>query len=311
MGGNDFGVIPNGNTPIAVAVAASAGYPPFLAPTVIDISKLTGVEKGWRKRRSPVTRPVEVEALLEKRRGDIKALASNLSLADGGILNNVGSESCLNIDIKNAAIVSSAATTNRNVAEISGNWLSTGLKSIDLIYSAKERYILESAFKDERNEDRELIAIQLHSARVKGIITTHRTVLESINILGQGSGTEARWAKNVSDIWSQQRDIKYTKIEDNSYELLGNANIPTRLKGLKSETQEAIINAGYFKAEVSIKDTIYRNSMIFRKAREIANTNNSGNVAKLNNMTIRSLSPEWIPNFWISVPKYINLSSLE
>ena len=295
MGGGNFGRLPPGDTQVAHAVAASAAFPPFLAPLTIDISNLPGVERAWRERKRVFNPTAERLAFLEQKGNNLKSISRSLQLGDGGIVNNIGSDGCLDVDIKNAVFVSSASSLNTDITSVRHNWLSVGLKSIDVTYDAKEEFLLQSFFKDERNEGRTVIFSRLKDFdTLDRQIAGNEKVFQVLEALSNGDHFEADWAKKIIHQWRKQPDDVYDAMERSALNVVTTASIRTALKSLSVAEQESILNAGYIIAENSVKDSINRAQNLRQSTPE---------------KSYKNAAPSWIPNYWTAVPSAIKIGS--
>jgi NTE family protein len=122
--------------PLAIAVAASSAYPPVLGPLHLDISQLvpSAAVISDRIRRSPLETDLATSRDLDAAIAQWRDAASHLSLIDGGVLNNQGTEWCSGIGLTfsvNAGLPDSVGPVRRS-------WAAEALHVIDLMFSVKE-----------------------------------------------------------------------------------------------------------------------------------------------------------------------------
>ncbi len=307
MGGEIFGILPVGDTEVAVAVASSAGYPPLLAPTILDVSRLPGVERGWRERENRFDSNPQIAEFWSHRNESIEAIAKDFKLADGGIINNIGSEGCLNVDIKDALIVSSASGFDSLIVDVGNNWLSQGMRAIDMTYLSKERYITENLFRNDSREGRTIILSKLSGSDIGRFVAGREKILQAVKILADSDNEESSWAKGVYDAWTVNLQKRYQTLEKQAFNLMVSASVPTRLKGLSRKSQQDIFNAGYMMFENNLRRAVDKRHRIKRKTFEIMleaeNKVIKGKIVK----SLRELSPDWIPHYWTAAPVYFEL----
>ncbi len=98
--------------PVAVAVAASAAFPPFLSPLTLDMREVVmppaDLKAHFRRGLGPTD--VDADRFLDKYVPAWTSLAERVSLVDGGVLNNAGTEWCWGSE---ATLVVSAALPER------------------------------------------------------------------------------------------------------------------------------------------------------------------------------------------------------
>jgi hypothetical protein len=242
---------------VATAVAASAGFPPILAPTMIRISEQAAVVQGRyeviqpdlnelrtrtyhieevesdpffeavvKLRRQMPQQAEEFGRILSKQdRGawteQLKAVDGELRLADGGILSNSGYESCSD----NASYFISSATPEADrVVDASDGWISTIARTVDLIHRRAEA-----------------AAIRLYS---KTLIPLGRECTEATPPKRTRCGVRISLERESA----RQRGANFDAG-------LQRVSIPTRLKAIDTDTAKLIINWGYAAANDALVDS--------------------------------------------------------
>ena len=228
----EFAVI-NPNMPLSYAVAASSGFPPFLAPTDVKIAESAVIAIPVRnydvgEPNLDLSAQVIVTKCVTDACGDVpyndievktaqgfvsdKAqiadLFEGLQLIDGGVFSNTFYENC---DSSRNFIVSSA-TPKANAFPQTKNWFSGIAQATSLIHSRSEalqKNDYRSRVTDECGQDGCRIAVNLY---------------DPVSIGRYGFDFEEDWNRNL-------------------------AQIDTRLKGLPSALQKSIVNWGYMSIE--------------------------------------------------------------
>lgn len=242
---------------VATAVAASAGFPPILAPARIRISEQAAVFQGRYeviqpnlnelRTRTYYLAEVESDPLFEavvKLRSEmpqqaeelgrvlnkqdrgawteqLKAVDGNLRLADGGILSNSGYESCN----ENALyFISSATPEAERVVDASDGWMSTSARTVDLIHRRAEE-----------------AAIQLYS---KTLIPLGGECTEATPPKRTRCGVRISLARESARHRETNFDAGLQRV-----------SLPTRLKAIDTDTAKLVINWGYAAANDALVDS--------------------------------------------------------
>lgn len=173
MGNGLYGYAPTGDLRLSVAVAASAGFPPFFAPLILDgtaVYEAVGDEVflydgglDWQVTRDLDNRKIIAENI------------DRIPLADGGIVNNLGSDNCKH---QHNAIISDASGFAKISKNTYKNWPDVLLRSLLISYEEKENLLNTR----ERNEE------QKKQQRNSAISTSIQNDIEAIELRGNAGG---------------------------------------------------------------------------------------------------------------------------
>jgi NTE family protein len=125
------GMVLNPKVSLADAVAASSGFPPVLAPCILKVkpSDFSHVEPGVPQ-----------------------DMLSDISLADGGVYDNLGLETVWKR--YQTVLVSDAGVAVGRNADVPGDWARLGIRAVDIIYgqvaSVRTRQVIASFIDEER-----------------------------------------------------------------------------------------------------------------------------------------------------------------
>ncbi len=188
------GRIDNPDTPLAAAVAASSAFPPILSPIELDLESAQ-----WKK--------------LEKQDLHRKPYTTDVVLADGGVYDNMGTETA--IKRYRTILVSDAGQKTQAEEDPDSNWIGQSFRVLDLIDN------------------------QVRSLRKRVIMWLLKHEIRQGAYWGIGT-----------DIASFKLCDVLPCPHNRTKEL---ANLPTRLKALEPEMQERLINWGYAVCDGSMR----------------------------------------------------------
>jgi NTE family protein len=244
--------------PLAVAVAASSAFPPWLAPLSLDLHELYPPIDPKQMPPSRLPYAIDPDALrITNQQAPYEyALSSHIQLVDGGVRNNLGTESCT---AKGLTIVVDAAIPT-HVTAAGSSWPQVALRVVDLMYSAKE----DIARGAVMNRDA-LAQLPEHKSFVLPVvgvslggsvdIAGYPSIVQTLSqMLASTAFSAEDRAAVIARTAAQSPDIQ--RMTSRSIKTLLLAAIPTRLKGLRAEDQNHLINTGYLACEQTLLSTL-------------------------------------------------------
>jgi predicted acylesterase/phospholipase RssA len=268
---------------LAVAVAASTAFPPFLAPVRLDVSKLErtmpiavlGPEiEGSSK--EPYVR-MKLAQLERIEREYFELIQNNIPLVDGGVGGNLGLELCAIGTVR--AFVSSAIALGVPGLEVGDDWISVSRAVMELIYARAESkdadvirqrntvmYLYQSA--DSMDQMQRTMNETPMYAPLSDSGETFRdwALFRQVQFasLSKNNG-EAYLSDLVGKTPGQARLglASLRALANNHRDAVMLASVPTRLETLDECIQEHLINWGYVLADMVMD--VRQNWRAFRK----------------------------------------------
>ncbi len=246
--------------PIALAVAASSAFPPFLAPLNIDVRELVRYDVPLKQdkyyRDASGKLDSDAAKMQSFAREKFDRLARNISLVDGGALNNLGSQDCYSgglTIIADASIPSPASKAGNS-------WFQTIYRVMNLMYSAKENVIRESAVEKGmmNNDDRPFVlsTIDVSLTRTEGL-WRYSSLKKRLQAMLATESFEASDRNQLTARWTDaSTSAEAVAARPTRAFLL--ASIPTELNSLHVEDQQHLINMGYIVCDYAIVNEFVR-----------------------------------------------------
>jgi predicted acylesterase/phospholipase RssA len=238
--------------PIAVAVAASAAFPPFLAPLTLDMRTVlpsaSALLERYRKRFS--ADDPDADAYLAAYVPSVIKMAARVSLVDGGVLNNGATEWCSGV---RSTVVVSAAVPD-SIAPVGNTWVHTLMRVLDDMYAAKEFADWKLAYATVGVVLPSPLYVSLQDA---GSLSRYQELLATIkDASSQISLTSEERATVLSQrVPSTDSLEEYAKSSLRATQL---ALVSTNLRSLSTTDQNNLINLGYLVADfVVLRQIMY------------------------------------------------------
>jgi predicted acylesterase/phospholipase RssA len=237
-----------GNVRIADAVAASAAFPPFLSPAEFKFNNLEQRFKEDETSIDPTFSEERQRAIL-----DTVRRLEHLKLADGGLVNNLGSGLCESA----ATGILSDASNPVTRSKAGATWIGQYYRITNLIYEAKERRLRANVTDPTTHPNR--IYLPLHRDSDADVPRDLRWIRDQIRVISHFVG---------GDQPSQQDQIRINRLESiipdenaatgegdylRRYESIAIANKEnTRFRKVKVAHVRALVNLGYVQASIMI-----------------------------------------------------------
>jgi predicted acylesterase/phospholipase RssA len=236
--------------PLAVAVAASAAFPPILSPLTLDVSAVLPSDDALRQHlraQFPADDP-DADVYVGKYIVALRKLSHRVSLVDGGVLNNGATEWCAGWQ----STVTVSATVPTSIGPVGRSWPTILYKVLDDMYAAKE----------DSNAQRDLmgggvmrpapISINLQQA---GYLSQYRGLVAALHHPPYPmAASEAE-----RDLLIAQRKAAEGSVDAyarSSLRAAQLASVSTDLRALPTEDQDNLINLGYMTADLAILQRI-------------------------------------------------------
>lgn len=220
------------NVRIADAVAASAAFPPVLSPAAFDFSYTT-------------------QRLTGEKTGVVNIL--HVKLADGGLINNLGSDLC---EGPGVGVVSDAANPVTD-SKTGATWIGQYYRITNIIYDAKERRLRMDATDPYRHEN--LVYLPLHvvdDAEVARSLGWMRNLMVDISHFVGGDHPPPQDQMRIDRLASLIPDENAATDEGEylrHYEKIAMYNKEgTRLRKVEVARVRALVNLGYIQASIMI-----------------------------------------------------------
>ena len=214
--GPDSFVVPFPDFSLAHAVAASAGFPPFLAPLDVAVPDLSDLRHaGWAPGEIIDDSTLDIGEIVISKAPDVSALSDDdlhlrLQLIDGGVVSNTGAEYCLSSE---RFLISSASSLSKPRRAASG-WLSLTAQTASLIHSRSE-----SLQRDDYSHSRT-------------------------------DGCDEKGCRVIVDLYDEENDDpSHDLLAAMDQQLV---QIDTRLKGLPENLVRVLVNWGYAAAKTQL-----------------------------------------------------------
>jgi hypothetical protein len=277
--------IDTGEVSVADAVAASAAFPPFLAPARFQF---LGAEESLEKnivatRNSNVgiaqaevaagsnlilVTPEQAAQSVNEAADISRRFAQNfkkLELADGGLANNLGTRLCGGLR-SNCVIADAAVTPKRET--VWPTWIGVLVTATNIIYARKEDEIRENIPGPGGTDPLGGVLIGLRNRGdvqgtnrdaagvYKDIV---RSVPRIIQLARQGDDFLNAWASGA-ERWRGKayEDEQVKNLITNYQQYACNSMVSTRLRALDSASIGDLIDLGYLATELNLEDALAR-----------------------------------------------------
>jgi predicted acylesterase/phospholipase RssA len=230
----------DGQLPVSIAVAASSAFPPWLAPITLNLREpLAPAGEVLRNAEGESAGIRNYYRLETTEQQALYKMAGSVNLVDGGVYNNRGTDYCLGQG--SFSIVVDAAIPLR-ATQVGTNWPAIALRVTDLIYVAREdRDRIDSLIYSNRESQRwqyapSVVDVSLANVSKLSEYLERLTSMSELPISQRGERGAAPSAlvdPGIESIVRRSRE---------AYRL---AAIPTRLKALSPDRQNALIDLGY------------------------------------------------------------------
>lgn len=311
VGSRKFGFYRTQQINLALAVAASLAYPPFLSPVFIDVSSpvsevdLEEVDAQTYIHGLPLDFPSPLPPHIADRLvahwQRAQSAGSRIALTDGGVANNLGTAACS--ARLGRTLVSDAALDRPRMNSRWSTWSGQLQQVVSLVHeqatstkrrqqgchslaywTLKELAVGEADAETEAANDATCVSLPDY-AHLREKSVTDRTqgqgLMRALNLLYSRLGAGELASKGTT-----RSMVKLARSFDAARDV---ASIETRLKELDGRTQEHLINYGYFLAEGAVAQFLARDirRLIQRVQRNAASDSDSVPV------TLHSIYAKW------------------
>lgn len=252
-GSDELGKLPLPTLRLSTVVAASSAYPPVFSPVKISLEDL--VEKGTVKYPLPAG---EEEAgwhqSLESKFANLQTVASELTLVDGGVYDNLGLSGCLGEELRGGAVISNAASLSvPHIPKSRWGWLSLSVDAAGVIHSRVGQELTKRVVPTSR-ADLYVMATKIAGAEGDARARLINTIIEK--------ETFYPTIVALSDVrsvllWQELRAVVGDVLDNGTKvgqpqlgladiaKLTCLASVDTRLKQMSPASARALINLGY------------------------------------------------------------------